>query len=378
MYVNEGLGMYNADLKEKTIPLESLYLDPNNPRFPDKKSHVKSDRIKEVDVQAKANQRMAGYGVRELANSIIRNGFLPLDRIVVMEIEGQPGSYVVVEGNRRLAALRLVDREIAADEVEADDLSESYLTDLRASIQAIDCLVYTGSNTDIAWILQGVRHLSGIKDWSPAQKAELVVKEIDQSKLKFRAVGEMLGMTANQVGKYYRSYKALEQMRNDADFGDRYDKSYFTLFDEAYSKTNLRSWLGWNENANRFENTAELHEFYQWITPDPENDNRRRIHDPRQMKILSKLVDPKHAAVLADFNDGNIESIEQAEARIASEPPVVDWHSKIAQVQDALKGVPLVAIEKPEELSEKLKNIESTIKKLIIAVDAVVQESATA
>ena len=360
--------MYNADLQEESLPIGALYLDPNNPRFPDKKGWIKASRITEVDVQARAFERISSYGIRELANSILRNGFLPLDRIVVAAIEDVPDSYVVVEGNRRLAALRTVIKEINEDEVDADDLSEYYLSDLLSSIELINCLVYTGSNTDIAWILQGIRHLSGIRDWSPAQKAELVVKEIDQGDLKFRAVGEMLGMTANQVGKYYRSYKALEQMKSDSDFGDRFDKSYFTLFDEAYSKTAIRNWLGWSESEHRFENTDQLHTFYQWITPDPDNDNKRRIHDPRQMKILSKLVDPKHASILADFNDGNFESIEQAEARTVGELPAVDWRDKIAQAETALLGVPLVALEDPAELAERLKSLEAKIQDLIHSV----------
>jgi len=357
--------MYNADLQEKNIPLDSLYLDPNNPRFPDRKNWVPANRITEADVQARASTRVSAYGIRELANSILRNGFLPLDRIVVAAIPDIPDAYVVVEGNRRLAALQIVAEEISTKEVDSDDLSEEYLDDLLASIQSIDCLLYTGSNTDIAWILQGIRHLSGIRDWSPAQKAELVVKEMDEGQLTFRAVGEMLGMTANQVGKYYRAYKALEQMKADPNFGDRFDKTYFTLFDEAYSKLAIRKWLGWNDDTHRFENCDQLQTFYRWITPDPDSDNKRRIHDPRQMKFLSKLVDPNHASILADFNDGSIDTIEEAHARTAGKIPAADWRDKIAQAEDALGGVPLVALEDAAELREKLQTLESKIQHLI-------------
>lgn len=362
--------MYNSDLQERRIPIDRLYLDPNNPRFPDRRTKVKGRRIVQEDVQAKAYERITSYGIRELANSILRNGFLPLDRIVVAEIPENPGSYVVVEGNRRLAALRTVREQIHSGEVEADDLSEEYLTTLDESIAEIDCLVYTGSDTDIAWILQGIRHLSGIRDWSPAQKAELVVKEIDEGGLKYRAVGEMLGMTAQQVGKYYRAFKALEQMRNHPDFGDRYDKSLFTLFDEAYSKIALRTWLGWDDSRAEFTNEDQLRLFYSWITPDPDHHNQRRIHDPRQMRILNKLVgDPAHASLLQDVNDWAV-TMEAADAKMSGDIRPVDWRDKIAQAEDALRHVPLLALEDTSELMGKLSDLAKTIQDLITRVSA--------
>lgn len=362
--------MYISDLEPRRIALDRLYLDPNNPRFPDRRGRVASKRIIEPNVQEKAQQRIIEYGIRELANSILRNGFLPLDRIVVTEIKEHPDHFVVVEGNRRLAALRTVSDLINNDEVDADDLTEEYLESILESIGEINCLVYIGSDTDIAWILQGIRHLSGIRDWSPAQKAELVVKEIDESQLKFRAVGEMLGMTANQVGKYYRAFKALEQMRTDTDFSDRFEKSFFTLFDEAYSKTAIRSWLSWDESQYKFTNHDKLHLFYSWITPDPEHNSDRRIHDPRQMRLLSRLVDPAHAELLQQFSDYEI-TIEQADARISGDVvSPTDWRDKVSQAEDALRHIPLMALEDTEELAEKLKELETKIKALIARVEA--------
>lgn len=364
--------MYNAELDPQQLSLDRLYLDPNNPRFHDRRVTVPSRRIVEPEIQAKALERLTSCGIRELANSILRNGFLPLDRIVVTPIAEAPDSYVVVEGNRRLAALRVVRDQIRNDDVDADDLPQEYLASLNESIDKIDCLVYTGTNTSIAWILQGIRHLSGIWDWSPAQKAELIVKEIDEGGLKFSAVGQMLGMTANQVGKYYRAFKALEQMRLDDDFGDRFDKALFTLFDEAYSKQNVRRWLEWSNEQNQFLNSENLHLFYSWITPDPDHDGLRRIHDPRQMRALNRLVEPDHLGLLQQVDDWEI-NIEEAEARMAGDTPVLDWRSKIAQVEDALNHLPLSALEDGSELTERLRQLEHKLHQLVQRVQAVSQ-----
>ncbi|MGW9351867.1 hypothetical protein [Nocardiopsis flavescens] len=357
--------MYEADLKQERLALESIYLDPNNPRFPEKRNTITGKRIIETNVQAKAEERIANFGVKDLANSIIRNGFLPLDRIVVREIKEHNSKYVVVEGNRRLAALRMVQQSIDDDEVEADDLSEEYLENLRESIREINCLVYTGSETDIAWILQGIRHLSGIRDWAPAEKAELIAKEINERGTKFRAIGESLGMTAQKVGKYYRAHCALEQLKNDPDYGDRYEGALFTLFDEALSKRRVKSWLNWDEQDKAFKDVDNLHRFYSWITKDPDYNDDRLIHDPRQMKILDKIVDSPDPSIIQQLDDRDI-TLEQAEAQAQGTAQDADWRTRLQEAETSIRRTPVYLLtEDPEGLAEILQRIRKQVDDLL-------------
>ena len=96
-----------------TVPLESLLLDPNNFRFtaPGTVALVAEARIAEEKVQAAALERVKADGVSELKLSIAENGFVPVERIVVRALDGDEGGYVVVEGNRRTAALKLLERD---------------------------------------------------------------------------------------------------------------------------------------------------------------------------------------------------------------------------------------------------------------------------
>lgn len=94
----------------------NLYLDPNNPRFTDLLNPVPMARAREHGVQERAKSRIleSKHDVAPLKESIQTLGFLPADRLVVLRLPADDG-YVVIEGNRRLAAVKslLDDADIA-------------------------------------------------------------------------------------------------------------------------------------------------------------------------------------------------------------------------------------------------------------------------
>lgn len=99
--------MYVNDLEVISTEIDNIFLDPNNPRFwEDSSSRIVPDsKIMDDKTQLRAFESMQSFGIDDLYANILRNGFLPLDRIVVREIKCEAGKYVVVEGNRRLTAL---------------------------------------------------------------------------------------------------------------------------------------------------------------------------------------------------------------------------------------------------------------------------------
>jgi hypothetical protein len=93
--------------EEKFVPITSLLLDPNNFRFQDEPDYLAADpaRFAEPSVQERAAKRIRGEGLVELKSSIVSNGFLSVERLVVRkykELETGGWLYLVLEGNRRL------------------------------------------------------------------------------------------------------------------------------------------------------------------------------------------------------------------------------------------------------------------------------------
>lgn len=357
--------MYSDELERIEAPLEGLFLDPNNPRFWTERGipEISDKKIPEDKIQEEALKRLIEkFGVEELYFSILRNGFLPLDRIVVRPIQEHGGKYVVVEGNRRLAALKLLQRRVDEGVIAEEGIDDKYLKLLKDSISKIEVLLYKGTKAEeIAWIFQGVRHISGVRDWEPAQRARLVAKQIEEVGMTFNQAGQKFGLTAKAVGRLYRAYKGLQQMQEDEDYGPKAKNQYFSLFEEAYRNLKVREWLGWKENERKFANTENLKQFYSWIVPDEEFEDTRRIHDPKHVAYLAELLEKKRFDLIGQIDRHEV-TIEEAKGRAAESSGPYDWRSEIEKAKQCVKGLPnVVFLEQGDELKEELLKLRTLI-----------------
>jgi hypothetical protein len=204
------------EYKEEKLPLEKLLLDPNNYRFQEVGEFVyaKADRFHEATVQARAFKVLKEAGnLGPLKASILRNGFIPVERLVVRKYEAANDMFVIIEGNRRLAALKW----IAEDEAAGVSIPQS----VKDVLQQIPVIIVEGDTDGLFQrALMGVRHVSGIDQWGGYQRAKLVVELRDDFGLEPGEVAERLGMKANEVNRRYRAFKALQQMQKDEEYSD--------------------------------------------------------------------------------------------------------------------------------------------------------------
>src|SRR5208337_4321087 len=96
------------------------------------------------------------YRIEELANSIRQNGWLPVDSIFVRKLAHHDSFYVVLEGNRRVAAIRMLMKD--------PDIS----TSLRKSLETVRVMevLDSGSKAEVQkkiTYLLGVRHHGSLK-----------------------------------------------------------------------------------------------------------------------------------------------------------------------------------------------------------------------
>ena len=118
-----------------------------------------------------------------------------------------------------------------ADE-SADDGTSPLPEHIRKSILKPELLVYEGSDPNIAWILQGLRHMTGIKEWQPLQQAEFLAKieaELLARKSKreeppgLPTIAKRAGVPPSKAGRLLNTYYALQQAREDEDYGNAPD-----------------------------------------------------------------------------------------------------------------------------------------------------------
>lgn len=352
--------MHVDKLAPITVPLSSLYLDPNNPRFWSEaaKRPVSDKKTVDESIQNNTFRSISKHGVEELFFSILRNGFLPLDRLVVRKLDVDGDAYVVLEGNRRLAALRELHDRVQNDAVDPEDASEEYLEKIVQSTTEVEVLLYEGeADSDISWLLQGIRHISGIKEWQPAQRAKLVADQIDDKGVGLREVGQMFGLSAIAVGRLYRAFKGLEQMKGDAEYSRKADNSYFSLFEEAYRNQTVRKWLAWSDEESAFTDIDNLRTFYAWISPDEENDDRRRLHDPKHVKALATVIEAGKPSLMTKIDDHEL-AIEVAREIAENEETSVDWEAVHERILRLLNDIPNSAFQtNPEKYLTSLDKI---------------------
>jgi len=148
--------------KRISVPLAKLHLDLENPR------HEPAPSQAEVIAWLYKNEK-----VEALAKDIVNERALsPLDAIGVIDMAGNPGHFIVVEGNRRLCALLLLNDPDLAPTPDAKKLLHSLAVQVNVSSK-VD-VVHFGSRKDAKhWI--DLRHLGpqegqGVVRWNPTQK----------------------------------------------------------------------------------------------------------------------------------------------------------------------------------------------------------------
>ena len=286
-------GALHPDLEPAAISLDKLYLDPNNPRF----VTAGWNRLPDEDVGKEAVQDevrtklIQQFDVDRLRKNMEVNGYLPIDRVIVREIA--PDKYVVLEGNRRICAAKLISR-YAQDGQRVDDA-------VKNSLLEIPCLIYTGQKADAAWIFQGIRHISGFIDWSSFNKAKLLVEQMESDGLNLTEVGQRFGISGPGAGQWVRGYKAFKFAQSHPEFSAYITEEAYPFFMEMFSRSSgpIRGWLEWDDMTYQFKNDVNFMEFLDWLYPeDAEIPDGQRAQRDWSKRALSTRDDMREVAYL--------------------------------------------------------------------------------
>ncbi len=140
-------------MKEKLIRVTDLQLDTANYRT------GKQDDQREAIHALIDEQKIK---LVHLAQDIIENGLSPLEKVLVAPVLGEKNRYVVIEGNRRVAALKLVTQpDLAADTTWHNAFKRLHRMLPGQVRSTIRCAVATSKEEAFIWIQR--RHDTGLK-----------------------------------------------------------------------------------------------------------------------------------------------------------------------------------------------------------------------
>ena len=147
-----------------------LRFDPSNPRIP--------TDVDPSDEQAVLDWMLQDAGLVELMGSIAVNGFFPAEPLLITPADTGTG-YWVLEGNRRLAAVKLLlEPERAPRRKAAVAMTAAEVTDHDA-LRRLPCVEFASRREVLDYL--GYRHITGIKEWEPAAKARYLREPLQRA-----------------------------------------------------------------------------------------------------------------------------------------------------------------------------------------------------
>lgn len=294
------------DFTKHIIHPDKLLLDPNNYRFHDLKGYKgvqTKSRYSEVGVQSRAQNHLEdtpAFDLQALKDSIRTNGYIPVEQIVVVPFSQENNTYLVVEGNRRSAAIKSLLREHNDGSV---DLSQKVLS----SIQSIEVVKLVGGDDEIETYirtLMAIRHVAGVREWGPYQQAKLVVELFEEDDATLGSVAQKIGISSREVARRYRASKALAQMEEDEEFSEYAEPRLYSFFHEAVSAPKIRDWLGFSDETYKSVNDDARRLFFEVLSPrdvDGEIEPPKLTNANQQVRQLKEIVGKAKALeVLAD------------------------------------------------------------------------------
>jgi len=361
-------------MSEKTTNIsrniKNLYLDPNNYRFIDNKEYVKVEDAKVLDerIQARTRKFIEGKNqsnIKDLLESFQANGFLDVDVIQVKEIGHN--KYLVLEGNRRVTALKFLQEKFKND----GDIG-NFNPDI---FSTIPFKIHNADDASKHKVIMGLKHINGNKKWPTLNQAQLVndiVSEYNDESKGEAFAQSSLGISKAKVRRYIRVLKLIEYYKK-SDYGDNFSTDMYSLFEEVIKKPIIKEWLGFNDRTCEVSNTMRLERFFTWISPSEKTDYNEEMDEEEVVGIENPIIIRSHEIrTLAEFiNDENaLKKLEESSS--VSEALAVSSYVGKNKFTEALNGAKSDihnAILFQEYLEEKdiedIQQLSESIKRLL-------------
>lgn len=184
-----------------SLPTADLHFDRENPRLAE---YGITRTAKEDDVISILWDAM---DIRELVQSIAASGYFEHEPLIVAE---ENNKKVVIEGNRRLAAVKvLLDPSIVAEK------NWNVPTLEEAELKKLENLPVRISIREKFWRYIGFKHVNGPAKWSSYAKAKYIADVHRKYQISLEAIAEQIGDRHKTVQRLYRGLMVIEQAEKE-------------------------------------------------------------------------------------------------------------------------------------------------------------------
>jgi hypothetical protein len=362
-----------ADIKDVVArQASSLLLDPDNPRLP-------------LDVDAADQDALlrffdANYNLDELAESMLEKGFFSTEALLTIPSDNND-LRIVVEGNRRLATVKLLvsaEHRAAVDRTEYWNERTEQFGEAAAQLEPLPTFEYETRDELLDYL--GFRHVTGVVEWRPEAKARYIVERVHRGQ-SFIDIARAIGSRQDAVRRQFVAWSALDQAQAAGSNVDNAQR-FFGVFYRALQSPGIREYMHLKEPAEATEadtnpveqgHEARVADVSSWLFGDPANEQPAVITDSRQITNLGLILSNTEAATVLketrdfqlalDIAGGDRTSIETALTRARTNLVTARGHAfefvGDRDIIDRAKGVDVVLQKILEILGEPLGENEN-------------------
>ena len=278
------------------VKISDLRLDPLNPRLPE--GHEKSthpELLKELAIE---------YELQDIGQSIADNGYFAEEPLVTIK---NGSTWTVVEGNRRLAALLLLENPSSAPKASREKW-DVLAKERKIIVKKVPILEYTDRNEIIPYL--GFRHITGVLQWRLYQKARYISQLVEDASMSFTSIARIIGSKTPTVRDHYVAYTLLRQARDSFLIETEFAEESFGVLRRALSDPNIRKFIDLDVGRTEKQlarpvakgNASAVTELLVWMFGTDEQDPV--LKDSRQLKTLGEvLASTRATAVLRSSKD---------------------------------------------------------------------------
>jgi hypothetical protein len=294
-----------SDIAPKTtgkVPTELLDFDPGNPRLIE--DGIKNPTESQIIVALADTADLS-----EVVQSIAANGYIDIEPLIAQRVKNR---WRVLEGNRRLAAIRILQQPDLAKGtgISVPEITKENLKTLK------EVTVYAVTNPDQARDFIGFKHINGPHKWDAIAKARFAAdwyKKERNNGLTIDKIAQRLGDRHDTVVRLVNGMFVLDQAQEAKvfDIKDRYPgkKFAFSHLYTALTRPGYREFLGlpdeWraddpNPDPVPKENLENLQRVMVWLYGSKSDDIKPVINsqNPDIRDLAAVLTNPRARTIM--------------------------------------------------------------------------------
>jgi hypothetical protein len=292
---------YHMDKIHK-MSVSELFFDIRNLRlveFDEIHSHTTEESIIEILWET--------MDVRELVLSIAASGYFKNEPLIVSR---ETGRNIVIEGNRRLAAVKII-LNPGLISAAIPDVNPS----IKESLRELPVVIATREE---AWRYIGFKHVNGPAKWGSYSKARYIVQVHNDFQVPLHQIALQIGDTHKTVQRLYRGLMVIEQAGKEKIFSREDTKKSHFAFSHMYTGLQYKGISQFLNLKDEDEDTKEfvpkdkineLGEVCRWLYGSQKDDIEPVVQSQNpNLRQLDAIVQNREA--LAALRDG--ETIESA------------------------------------------------------------------